>query len=381
MFDVAIVVKTGAEVSGERLRVLREKGWMSVGRRVPNLLVIGDREAPGVVGMKRYGTELLLDEERHAAAGGGVNMSAMAAAATVGWSSGNLTFNGSAELDVDALDGGGVRRGAVGMRERPRKWFEKGGWRGDKDKNLPAFHLLRTVYPGKKWYIMVDDDTYLFLDHFAAFAKRHEAEVATGKPLYTGKIFFVASCGAWGKGGVPKSGKGPQAGFAHGGSGIVMNGAAMDRLYGSVPACMRTFSSCWAGDMQVALCLRLHGVEPARYGGAFERHFHPFSPSRSMADSRYVQRWLSDAAPMSYHKLAEGEVALVSEFERAALKSGTSVRYAALLRFLLDRGVRPTYSPDDLKWGTHKLDQEHDDFVGFSAVARAAAKTAGAKNS
>jgi Fringe-like len=366
MHDVAIVVKTGAEVSEHRLRVLREKGWMSVGRRVPNLLVVGDKQAPGVVGMKRYGMELLLDEERHAReAGGGVGGGGAQAAPVV--------RNGTAAVETDsgALSGaGGVGAGTT-VRDRPAKWFERSGWRGDKDKNLPAFHLLRTIFPGKKWYVMLDDDTYLFLDNFAALAARLETQAPAAAPLYTGKVFYVANCGTWTKSGEPRDGKGERAGFAHGGSGIVLNGAAMDAIYASTAACMHTFSPCWAGDMQVALCLRKHGVQPVRYGKkkSFERHFHPFSPSRSMADSRYTGRWHSTYSPISYHKVAESEVALVSAHERGARARGVPVVYLTLLKSLVDGGVRPTFSEEKTEYDTHVLDKEHKDFVGLTAAA------------
>lgn len=377
MRDVAIAVKTGTEVSGERLRVLKEDGWMSVGRQVPNLLVIGEEQAPGVVGMKRYGTELLMDEERHVAEAGGH------AGGQDGVDGGGGDWNATAgAVDGDALAGAGMLRGGAAP-ERPRKWFVKSGWRGDKDKNLPALHLLRTVYPGKKWYVLLDDDTYVFLDTLAAFVRRHEPDVSAGTPVYTGKIFFVAGCGAWSKSGKPKSGDGPKAGFAHGGSGIVMNGAAMDRLYPATAGCMRTYSSCWAGDMQVALCLRGAGVEPVRYGKArvFEHHFHQFAPSRAMADTRYIKRWLSAESPMSYHKMAREEANALSRFERDALRAGKPVRYAQLLEALMGAGVMPTYSKKEPDHVSHALDRTHEDFIGLGEIEQAAKAAAEATTS
>jgi len=44
--DVAIVVKTGSEVAHKRLDALRNSGWYSVGRRIPNLIVVADAPTP-----------------------------------------------------------------------------------------------------------------------------------------------------------------------------------------------------------------------------------------------------------------------------------------------------------------------------------------------
>lgn len=351
MDDVAIVVKTGSETHEKRLRVLKEKGWMSVGRRIPNLLVIGDSPAPGVVGMMRYGTEVLLDAEWHEEHNDAQDTKAGVKQSYV---------------DVHPLTGRGGGNSA-NIHDRPQWWFSKVGWRGDKDKNLPAFHLLRTLYPNKKWYIMLDDDTYIFLDNFAEWALRHDHNFPASQPTYTGKIFYIANCGKWDKSGANREVRnGSRAGFAHGGSGIVLNGAAIDIMYPHIAACVREFSSCWAGDMQVGLCLRKHGVQPARYknGTSFERHFTPFSPSHALGDSRYTGRWSSMQMPLTYHKVDENEVALLSEFERLVKSQAHSTHYRPLAEFLLSRNLLPTFSTD-LRHVTHELHKGHPDFQGL----------------
>ena len=36
------------------------------------------------------------------------------------------------------------------------------GWKFDAHKNLPGWVLLYEKYPEAEWYVMIDDDTYLF---------------------------------------------------------------------------------------------------------------------------------------------------------------------------------------------------------------------------
>lgn len=43
----------------------------------------------------------------------------------------------------------------------------EGGWTGDKDKNLPALGIMAHTFPDKDYYLLVDDDTYVFLDNLA----------------------------------------------------------------------------------------------------------------------------------------------------------------------------------------------------------------------
>lgn len=339
MHDVAIVVKTGHEVSSKRLHSLREAGWMSVGRRVPNLLVVSDTNGPGLVGMKEYGRELLIASD--------------AAAAAV---ERTVNFSVAANSSVDSKS----IQDTIVARPRPKKWFSSRGWKGDKDKNLPAFHLLRTLYPGKKWYIMLDDDTYIFLDNFARFTRDHSSPEEVSTPFYTGKVFLIASCSEWGSHGENLITKdGPTATFAHGGSGIVLNGAAMDAMYTSIPDCIRSYSTCWAGDIQVALCLRRAGVVPRKYGKSFERHFTPFHPSHALGDSRYTRRWRSTERPITFHKAPIEQLRLLSEFERKCLGDRVPVVYATLLDFLLQRNVRPTFPKKKSPHDTHIFDKSY----------------------
>lgn len=312
--DVVIGVKTGHEVAAKRLDKLRRTGWWSVGRDIPNLLVISDRDddALGVIGVKEYGMTILQNAPPHDTSNTTVHAPAAHASA-------------------------------------PQHWFDRSGWRGDKDKNLPAFHLLRRTFPGKKWYLLLDDDTYLFAENFARYIF-HEG--MDEQPIYTGKVFYISRCGGFGRDGTWLGNhSAPRGMFAHGGSGIILNAKALDAMYTSIPHCIRQFSSCWAGDMQVGLCLRQAGVVVRRVQphNSFERNYIPFWPSKALADRRYSGRWKSEEEPLTFHKIPDEEQRLLSDFEKNVVQSGETVVYHELRKHLLANGIVPAHSAHDKK--------------------------------
>ncbi|PXF42077.1 hypothetical protein BWQ96_08183 [Gracilariopsis chorda] len=302
-YDVVIAVKTGHEVAAKRLKNLRERGWWRVGRHVPNFLVVSDADDDGVgaIGLKKYAMDIMRD------------------------------FSGTSA---------------------PSHWFEKTGWRGDKDKNLPAVHLMRTMYPHKKWYLLLDDDTYIFLENFAKHVTT--PNMNDGKPVYTGKVFYISKCGGFERDGTwAKNRSEPKGVFAHGGSGIVMNGLAVDSMYSAIPQCIKDYSSCWAGDMQVGLCLRRNGVQMRRISTprstGYARNFIPFSPTKAMSDRRYSRAWKSADHPLTFHKIEGREMELVSQLERLAVAANRTVDYTSLRVHLLKNGVVPDHSPKNKK--------------------------------
>lgn len=240
-------------------------------------------------------------------------------------------------------------------REAPKHWWDKTGWRGDKDKNLPALHLLRTVFPGKKWYLLLDDDTYIFLENFARYIMQDGMD---DKPVYTGKVFYISRCGGFARDGTWVANRSePKGMFAHGGSGIVINSLAMEKVYPKFADCIREYSSCWAGDMQVGLCMHRVGVPlRKRHPGKspWERHFIPFWPSKSLSDRRYSNRWHSNEEPITFHKIPEGEERIMSNFERKLAKDGDTVQYYELREHLLANGIVPFSGPKykKYKWFT-----------------------------
>jgi Fringe-like len=297
MHDVVIIIKTGHEVADNRLKQLRTVGWMSLRRSVPNLLVVTDGNGTGVVDVKTYAQDVLAD-----------HIARNNASATV-----------------------------------PEEWFSHKGWKGDKDKNLPAFHLAYKVYPGKKWYILLDDDTYIFLDNFAQFTGRYSSSEQMSQPLYTGKVFSVTKCGPYDINAFNNDSRElPNLSFAHGGSGIVLNAPTLHAMFPTIAECVTKYSSCWAGDMQVALCLNDIGI---RFNGhsdplAIGEHFTPFSPRKALMHKDYTALWLSTEMPITFHKAPENELSLLSAFDAKCRRKRTRVVYSELREHLTSNGLK-----------------------------------------
>ncbi|ORY45160.1 hypothetical protein BCR33DRAFT_716492 [Rhizoclosmatium globosum] len=106
-------------------------------------------------------------------------------------------------------------------------------------KNLPAFQLLQTRYPNADWYIMFDDDSFVFLENLAAYLHSRRKP-----PILHWPINRFKGC------------DGPR--FAQGGAGIVISRGALSRA--NIDACTLKYKSCWAGDIRVGLCMRDAGV-------------------------------------------------------------------------------------------------------------------------
>jgi len=94
------------------------------------------------------------------------------------------------------------------------------GWNGDAHKFLPGFKILNDRFPHAKWYVMIDDDTYLIMRNLAHLLKAYDPS----KPYYIGNGNVFVGCDN-----VKKFGEGPS--FAHGGSGIVVSRAALKSKY------------------------------------------------------------------------------------------------------------------------------------------------------
>lgn len=297
--DVVICVKTGHEVAERRLQQLRTSGWWSIGRDIPNIIIISDISNPslGIINIHEYGVKLL------------------------------------------AYYGKGM----------PMNWFQKHGWRGDKDKNLPAFHLLKSIFPDKKWYILLDDDTHIFLENFSKYLI-HLNSIQT--PLYTGKTFYMSRCGGFERDGTNSSNRRDKGMFAHGGSGILLNRRAMNLLYPAIPQCIHDYSTCWAGDMQVGLCLRRRGIKVQRFTSRrmLEKNFVPFNPSKALSDKRYSSRFKSKSDyPITFHKILEVEERLVSRFEKLEVRKRKLVSFMGIREYLVGNGVEPAHTAHDRK--------------------------------
>ncbi|KAJ3074674.1 hypothetical protein HDU98_010564 [Podochytrium sp. JEL0797] len=116
------------------------------------------------------------------------------------------------------------------------------GWKSDANKNLPGLKKLYETFPQSDWYMMIDDDTYVFLDNLMD----HLNSLDPNEPIYTGRATSFVGCD-----GVIEHGDGPA--FGHGGSGYILSRAAMRKLMSKFTHLNKKYSSCWAGDIRVAL--------------------------------------------------------------------------------------------------------------------------------
>ncbi|KAI1375616.1 glycosyltransferase family 31 protein [Hypoxylon crocopeplum] len=88
------------------------------------------------------------------------------------------------------------------------------GWELDAMKFLPSLEYMWRTVPKKKWYIMADDDTYVIKSSLALLL----GHLNYGKPQFIGNPV------------------GDYKGrFPHGGSSVIMSGAALSKLYDEHP--------------------------------------------------------------------------------------------------------------------------------------------------
>ncbi|KAJ3129734.1 hypothetical protein HK101_005190 [Irineochytrium annulatum] len=171
------------------------------------------------------------------------------------------------------------------------------GWKLDAHKNLPGFEALYKTYPNADWYMMIDDDSYLFLSNLERFVQGKKPDDA----LYFGNANVFVGCD-----GVRKFGDGPY--FAHGGSGILMSRGALKKIVADVDSCIVKYHSCWAGDIRVALCLRDQGVKLTHAGGFWGE---PPNDEWKFPDDSCIQ-------PKVFHHLLPWQIQKLYEIETLA---------------------------------------------------------------
>jgi hypothetical protein len=115
-----------------------------------------------------------------------------------------------------------------------QKRMQTAGWRLDAHKNVPGVRVLYEKYPQADWFIMIDDDTYIFLSNLEHYVK----DLDPNEPHYLGFRNMFRGCD-----GVKKFGDGPL--FAHGGSGIIMSRKAVEMLLPYVDKCIVKYKECW----------------------------------------------------------------------------------------------------------------------------------------
>ena len=141
------------------------------------------------------------------------------------------------------------------------------GWKLDAWKNIPGFKIMNDMFSFSDWHIMIDDDTYLFINNLEAHLKTLRADFK----YYLGAPNMFVGCD-----GVRSFGEGPS--FAHGGSGIVVSKASLRAMVDDSERCVNKYQTCWAGDIRTSLCLRDQGI--LIDGDASKGSFHGHPPHK-----------------------------------------------------------------------------------------------------
>jgi len=181
---------------------------------------------------------------------------------------------------------------------------------------LPALSVLYESFPNAPFYMLLDDGTHVVLANLDLVLAPREPD-AYKEPLYAGLLRRVAGCRpTWGAEDVV---------FAHGGSGILLNAAAMRRLYPAIPSCIRQFHDCWGGDIQVSLCLAQVGIAlsiPADFQGLF---FGSGPTAALVASESTQQPHASQLLPLTFHTTSLAELFRLRRVEVASASEGASL--------------------------------------------------------
>jgi len=177
--------------------------------------------------------------------------------------------------------------------------FNKLGWQLDVYKNIPAFKLLYDTYPNAKWYMMVDDDTYVFLSNL----KKRLSYYNPDDKLYLGASWPIPTgCfPSW-----------SMARFAHGGAGIILSRGAMLAFIEKYDYCVKSFDDCYAGDVRLALCLNTVGIRINRLN-----HTNISWRGHSDQAPNLEYSWLEPCdLPLTFHHLYSKQQKLLFEIQR-----------------------------------------------------------------
>lgn len=214
---IFIMMKTGFEVMWDRLPV----HMMTTLTRTPNFALYSD--APGTI----FGHEII---------------------------------DCLKDLPEDVLQHDALQRylAAKQMHEENWNWSPEfikasGGWECDKYKNLPILEHAVRNYPDMEWFVMIDDDTYVFMENLANLLSKLDPK----EPHYLGS---KATAGVADEG----------VEFAHGGSGIVVSRAAAELLFKpndqhkTVKSLLENYAriadTTCCGDAMLAWALKKQGV-------------------------------------------------------------------------------------------------------------------------
>lgn len=142
-------------------------------------------------------------------------------------------------------------------------------------KGIPAWTFVDQEFPGAKYYICVDDDTYYFLGVLRRIARHWNSSQSfiSGAPYGVGTLEN------------PVTGrKFNETGFPHGGEGIIMSRAALTKFLSvSKDDCLEIVDAVVHNDVGTMLCANIAGIP-----------FKPEALKRTLAMNNPPEGWPSE---------------------------------------------------------------------------------------
>ncbi|KAK0666417.1 hypothetical protein QBC41DRAFT_325803 [Cercophora samala] len=171
-----------------------------------------------------------------------------------------------------------------------------GGWIIDKYKFVPLIQHAGKNYPNAKWYIYMEDDTYLFLPNILAYLSKYNWK----KPHYLGSF----------------AGKSDVI-FAHGGAGFAISRGAWEKSFGQNDKMAEDYEEYTAshccGDQVLGHALNKYGVKFGENNGD-EKFTWGFNP---IVHWRFgFEKWNWCEPLLSWHKVHSRDVARYYELEQ-----------------------------------------------------------------
>ena len=128
------------------------------------------------------------------------------------------------------------------LKGRLKKQFDQESDRRNTNLPLAMVPEMRERFPDAKWYIIVDDDTFLFPQSIIRFLADRDD--------YHNPRLLLGKCV-----GLPQEAGRMSFGFICGGGGIVISRATMKKLMPHIPICREEFNDYPYGDAKLGACV------------------------------------------------------------------------------------------------------------------------------
>ncbi|KAK4185177.1 family 31 putative glycosyltransferase [Podospora australis] len=171
-----------------------------------------------------------------------------------------------------------------------------GGWIVDKYKFVPLMQHAGINHPKAKWYIYMEDDTYLFLPNILAYLSKYDHTQAHYLGSFAGKSDII---------------------FAHGGAGFAVSRGAWEKSFGQNANLAKEYEQYTAdhccGDQVLGHALNKYGVKFGENNGD-EKFTWGFNP---VVHWRFgFEKWNFCSPLLSWHKVHNRDVARYYDLEK-----------------------------------------------------------------